>query len=204
MSGVPLGGSIAAILAQFIVPLHDDWGWRFMFLLAIIPLLIGLPLAVAAIVGGHLLEQGSLGSLFQGAAALIVFGGTLGAVLLSHSLREVKDAVRSLRYVFIDDLQPATQVLDAIGRLAIKARKDGILSLEDEIGAGEQWFGYLGYACRADLPAAPSTDVPDAVWLRPSHLMVIEHELDGHFLDLTGVPVPVKSRDTRSTGYPWT
>ncbi|GGR42931.1 para-aminobenzoate synthetase [Nocardioides luteus] len=75
-------------------------------------------------------------------------------------------------------------------------------ALEDEIGAGEQWFGYLGYACRADLPAAPSTDVPDAVWLRPSHLMVIEHELDGHFLDLTGVPVPVQSRDTRSTGYP--
>ena len=96
--------------------------------------LIGLPLAIAAIVGGHLLEEGSVGSLFQGAAALIVFGGTLGAVLLSHTVREVKDAVRSLRFVFIDDLQPATQVLDAIGRLAIKARKDGILSLEDEIG----------------------------------------------------------------------
>ncbi|MFB9552542.1 dipeptide epimerase [Nocardioides luteus] len=27
--------------------------------------------------------------------------------------------------------------------------------------------------------------------------------LDGHFVDLTGVSVPVKSRDTRSTGYPW-
>ena len=95
--------------------------------------IVGLPLAVAAIVGGHLLEGGSVGSLFQAAAGLIVFGGTLGAVLLSHSMREVKDAVRSLRYVFVDDMQPATQVLDAIGRLAVKARKDGILSLEDEI-----------------------------------------------------------------------
>ena len=95
--------------------------------------LVGLPLAVAAILGGHLLEDGSVGSLFQGAAALIVFGGTLGAVLLSHSMREVKDAVRSIRYVFVDDMEPASQVLDAIGRLAVKARKDGILSLEDEI-----------------------------------------------------------------------
>ena len=95
--------------------------------------LIGLPLGVAMIVGGHVLEGGKLGSLLQGAAALIVFGGTLGAVLLSHSLREVKDAVRSLRHVFVDDVQPAGAVLDAIGRLAIKARKDGILSLEDEI-----------------------------------------------------------------------
>ncbi len=95
--------------------------------------LVGLPIAIAAIVGGHLLEEGSLGSLFQGAAALIVFGGTLGAVLLSHSMRDVKEAGRSLRYVFVDDLPPASQVLDALGRLAVKARKDGILSLEDEI-----------------------------------------------------------------------
>ncbi len=95
--------------------------------------LIGLPLAIAAIVGGHILEDGSLTSLFQGAAALIVFGGTLGAVLLSHPLSDVKEAVRSVRHVFVDDLPPAASVIDAIGRLAIKARKDGILSLEDEI-----------------------------------------------------------------------
>jgi chemotaxis protein MotA len=95
--------------------------------------LIGLPLGVAMIVGGHVLEGGHIGSLLQGAAAFMVFGGTVGAVLLSHPLREVKEAGRSLRHVFVDDLQPATQVLDAIGRLAIKARKDGILSLEDEI-----------------------------------------------------------------------
>ncbi|WP_394283911.1 MFS transporter [Corynebacterium sp.] len=57
MSGVPLGGSIAAILAQFIVPLHDDWGWRFMFLLAIIPLLIGLPLAAKVIPSDRAIRQ---------------------------------------------------------------------------------------------------------------------------------------------------
>ena len=49
MSGVPLGGSIAAVLAQFIVPSHEDWGWRFMFLLAIVPLVIGLPIAMKVI-----------------------------------------------------------------------------------------------------------------------------------------------------------
>lgn len=95
--------------------------------------LIGLPLGVLTIVGGHLLEGGHVGSLLQGAAALIVFGGTLGAVLLSHPLRDIREAARSLRYVFIDDLQPSSQVLDAVGKLAVKARKDGILSLEDEI-----------------------------------------------------------------------
>ena len=95
--------------------------------------LIGLPLGVAMIVGGHVLEGGKLGSLLQGAAALIVFGGTLGAVLLSHPMPDVREAWRSLRYVFVDDLPSSSHLLDAIGRLAIKARKDGILSLEDEL-----------------------------------------------------------------------
>ncbi|GAB3692213.1 MFS transporter [Corynebacterium nasicanis] len=49
MSGVPLGGSFAAILAQFIVPSHEEWGWRFMFLVAIVPLIIGLPIAMKVI-----------------------------------------------------------------------------------------------------------------------------------------------------------
>lgn len=49
MSGVPLGGSIAAILAQFIVPWHDYWGWRTMFLIALVPLVIGLPIALKVI-----------------------------------------------------------------------------------------------------------------------------------------------------------
>lgn len=95
--------------------------------------IIGLPLGVAMIVGGHVAEGGKLGSLLQGAAALIVFGGTLGAVCLSHPLRDVKEAWRSLRHVFVDDLPPAGDVLEAIGRLAAKARKDGILSLEDDL-----------------------------------------------------------------------
>ena len=74
--------------------------------------------------------------------------------------------------------------------------------LAREVGPGEQWFGYLGYACRADLPAAPSVDVPDAVWMRPSHIRLFHHDPDGHFVDLSGIATPDKSRDTRSTGYP--
>lgn len=52
--------------------------------------------------------------------------------------------------------------------------------LEREVAPGEHWFGYLGYACRPDLPAAPSDDVPDAVWMRPSHLRLFEHDSVGH------------------------
>jgi para-aminobenzoate synthetase len=47
--------------------------------------------------------------------------------------------------------------------------------LEELITAGEQWFGYLGYASRTDLPAAPDAFLPDAVWMRPREVRVFEH-----------------------------
>ncbi|ANH37510.1 Aminodeoxychorismate synthase component 1 [Nocardioides dokdonensis FR1436] len=50
--------------------------------------------------------------------------------------------------------------------------------LEAELAAGapsDQWFGYLGYACRPDLPARASVDLPDAVWMRPRHVRFFEH-----------------------------
>ena len=51
--------------------------------------------------------------------------------------------------------------------------------LEREVATGGQWFGYLGYACRPDLPATPSADLPDAVWMRPSRLRMVDHPRTG-------------------------
>ena len=39
--------------------------------------------------------------------------------------------------------------------------------LEAAMAPGEQWFGYLGAACRPDLPARPDPDLPDAAWSYP-------------------------------------
>ena len=49
--------------------------------------------------------------------------------------------------------------------------------LEERMGAGEQWFGYLGYASRTDLPGSPDPTLPDAVWMRPRAVRVFEHEV---------------------------
>lgn len=55
MSGVPIGGSIAAVLAKWIVPAHDE-GWRAMFFIAIVPLFIGLPIALKMIPSSKAIE----------------------------------------------------------------------------------------------------------------------------------------------------
>ncbi len=55
---------------------------------------------------------------------------------------------------------------------------DPFAALSAELAAGratDQWFGYFGYAARHDLPAAPDPDLPDAVWMRPSHVRMYDH-----------------------------
>lgn len=95
----------------------------------------GVPVGLGFVLLGQALEGGTLHSLVQLTAALIVFGGTLGAVLLSHSVDEVRRAWRGLRHVLYDEDAPADEIIDTITRLAMKARRDGIMSLEDETDA---------------------------------------------------------------------
>jgi len=64
------------------------------------------------------------------------------------------------------------------GGRAVVVGDDPFAVLEAELGAGrpsDQWFGYFGYAARPDLPATPDPDLPDAVWLRPSHIREYDH-----------------------------
>ena len=49
---------------------------------------IGLLLGLFAIIGGQALEGGHLKSILEPTAALIVFGGTIGATMISYPLKE--------------------------------------------------------------------------------------------------------------------
>jgi chemotaxis protein MotA len=94
--------------------------------------LVGVPLGIGMILVGQMLEGGSAWSIIQSTAAVIVFGGTLGAVLVSFPLADVKQAARSLKRIFVDEGDGADATIASILRYAKVARKDGILALEDE------------------------------------------------------------------------
>jgi chemotaxis protein MotA len=102
------------------------------------------------------LEGGNIGSIFQLTAAVIVFGGTLGAVLVSFSLGDVRGAMRSLRDVFIDRETPMDDTIASMARFAVKARRDGIMSLEDEVERLEDPFLKRGLGLAVD-GTSPST-----------------------------------------------
>ena len=92
----------------------------------------GLVVALAGILGGLVAEGGKIKDVSQITAAIIVLGGTCGAVMVSTPLKVIRRALSRLAGVFFDsgsDLNPITE--EIIG-YAIKARKQGLVSLEDE------------------------------------------------------------------------
>lgn len=91
----------------------------------------GVPVGIGLILLGQALEGGSVKSILQLTAALIVFGGTFGAVLLSFQMTDVKRAVFALRTLFLWNGEPPTVTIDTLMQYATKARTAGILSLED-------------------------------------------------------------------------
>lgn len=95
--------------------------------------LIGIFLGLVAVIGGNYLEGGKISSILQPTAALIVFGGTLGATLLSSSTRDVIHAIMAIKDIFIEKrLDPEYFISDII-RFADLARKNGLIALEREI-----------------------------------------------------------------------
>ena len=94
---------------------------------------VGVPIALGMVVLGQLLEGGTLESLTQLSAAVIVFGGTFGGVLVSYPLLELRRALASLERVFTYQSQPPDLAIATMVRLAFKARREGMLALESEL-----------------------------------------------------------------------
>jgi len=93
----------------------------------------GVVLAIAGIVAGLLMEGGNLGQVLQPTAALIVFGGTIGAVLLQFPLSTVITAFRSVAHVFAAPRKHHDQLIRLLVAFANKARRNGVVSLDADL-----------------------------------------------------------------------
>jgi len=93
----------------------------------------GIVLAVCGILAGLLLEGGSLSQVMQPTAAMIVLGGTIGAVMLQFPLSIVLAAFKSLARVFLERKKDGQAVIREIVAFAQKARKEGIVSLDKDL-----------------------------------------------------------------------
>src|SRR5512140_2144986 len=101
----------------------------------------GLLIALGGIIGGLMWEGGKISDIVQISAAIIVLGGTLGAVMVTSPLSALIAAVGGLKGVFFEEkLDPAAAV-DEIIAYATKARKSSIVSLEEDLEkAGDKFL----------------------------------------------------------------
>jgi chemotaxis protein MotA len=94
--------------------------------------LFGLVVALGGIIGGLLLDGGKITDIAQFTAAMIVLGGTAGAVMVSTPLKVLKGGIGRLVSVFRDAAPRLDELIEEVIGYATSARKGGLVSLEQQ------------------------------------------------------------------------
>jgi chemotaxis protein MotA len=94
--------------------------------------LLGFAMALGGILGGLLIEGGKIKDILQFTAAMIVLGGTVGAVMIATPLPVLKGAAGRLMAVFFDASPSFADLIDSLVGYATKARKGGLVGLEED------------------------------------------------------------------------
>ena len=111
---------------------------------------IGVIIGFAAILGGNFMEGGTLSSLMNLPAFLIVFGGTIGAAALQTPMVVLKQSVSRLRLIFIAHDVPFADGIKRVVRWAMTARKEGLLGLESIADSEKDPFARKGLQLLVD------------------------------------------------------
>ncbi|MGH3497800.1 MAG: motility protein A [Nocardioidaceae bacterium] len=93
----------------------------------------GIGLAFGALMASMVLEGGSPMAIVSPAAMLLVFGGTFGAAMAGGILSDTKAVIGSLKLALTAKPRPTNEVVPMIVSMAERARREGLLSLEDAL-----------------------------------------------------------------------
>lgn len=149
-----------------------------MDLTTVLGVIAGIVLVIGAIASGE-------GGMFfiDIPSIMIVFGGTLGSTLINFRMRDVLSVFRVLRKVFTSVEVSSLETIERLVKLAEKARREGILSLEREISGIDDGF------IRKGLQYAVDGSEPDTIRLiMESELLSLEerHKVgQGIFLSMS-------------------
>jgi chemotaxis protein MotA len=99
-------------------------------------IIIGFLVVLGSIVGGYLMEHGNIRVLVQPAELLIIGGAALGTVLVANPLHVIKKIIAGIvaalkgspftKAYYLETLKMCYEILN-------KARKDGLLAIENDI-----------------------------------------------------------------------
>lgn len=92
--------------------------------------ILGIIIGLGALLGGYVMDHGVLSALVIASAAVIVFGGTFGAVMLSFPLSQLKQFPKAMGMAFKEPKRNPRKVIEEIVEMATIARREGVLALE--------------------------------------------------------------------------
>ena len=110
----------------------------------------GILVAAIGVTVGLVLDGGRVTQVLQPTAALIVFGGTLGAVMVQFPVRVLFQALRGLREVFLEPPPPSPEFIERLLGYALKARRRGLIALDSDLAKMDNLFLKKCLTCVVD------------------------------------------------------
>ncbi|MBU2694778.1 MULTISPECIES: motility protein A [Pimelobacter] len=94
---------------------------------------VGIALGLVIIVAANMLEGGNPMSLLLLPPMLLVLGTTIMVTVAGGTMSDAKSAVKDLKRAFSGKVEPADELVPQVVTLAERARREGLLALEDSL-----------------------------------------------------------------------
>ncbi|NOY39463.1 MAG: flagellar motor stator protein MotA [Nitrospirae bacterium] len=98
--------------------------------------IIGILVVMGAVVGGYLMEHGNLSVLFQPAELVIIFGASIGSLIIAAPPKVLSLILKSFGKLFSSGGMGKSGYLELLGllyKIFSKIRKEGLISIEADI-----------------------------------------------------------------------
>ena len=112
--------------------------------------IIGLVLGFAAVIASMVMEGGNPAAIIAPPALILIFVGTLGAVMAGTTLPGTISAFKWLIFGFTAKKPDLESVVEPLVKMAEKARREGLLALESEMDTIDDEFMRRGLQMAVD------------------------------------------------------
>lgn len=123
--------------------------------------ILGIALGLGSILAGQWLEGGRVNTILQLTAAIIVFGGTAGAVITQFPLPELRHAIRETQFILRSQNPPLEPLVTELVELARVSRREGLLAIEK--AATEKTEPFLRHALLALIDGSDPAELRSAL-----------------------------------------
>lgn len=151
--------------------------------------IIGFVFAFGMVLGSAVIDGGHLDALVNLSAAMIVFGGTFGAIIVMFSLDDVKRLPTMVGKAFNASPPEPEDVCRKMVQMAQLARREGFLGLEREVPGLEETDPFLARALQMVADGTSPETVQEVLYTEVDQLAE-RHKVGAAMLDAMGALAP--------------